>query len=246
MKTRNVLQILLIIGLVALIGFGALYFLAQTEKTENPSNVGDLSYVARDENICSKILWTCPPKQEEFTDAEGCGCQPSEAIDDEEYRSLNSLVQRYLAQKVLTPNFGGKVFADFKFLDNVANEETGNVEYNVWALVSEYYPNAEGTLIKQGTALSTPIVIEIEETGRAYIIRGHKIPVEGEGHAESVKAIFSQDAQAWIFSQDDHSLILQNLVNSVRSQASLTYALPIDDSETLQAVEEEIPAESNN
>jgi len=242
MKTRN-----LILWLIALIILcGGVWYYAQQSKTptENPLVEGNLTYISKNTATCEQILWTCPPKQAEFSDAKGCGCEPSEAIDDEEYRSLNALVQRYLSKKVMTPSFGGQIFADFKFLDNVANEETGNVEYNVWALVSEYYPTADGKLIKQGTAMSMPIVIEIEETGRAYIIRGHKIPADGTGYADSVKAIFSKDAQAWIFSQEDHSVIIKNLVNSVRSQASMTYALPIDDSDTLQDVSDANSAEN--
>lgn len=228
-------NIVLLVLVLLLVGGGVWYFNSQSDTPEQT----DSKYISQDLAVCDEILWTCPPHETEFIDANGCGCEPTEAIDDIEYRSLDALVQRYLAQKVMQPNFGGQVFANFKFLDNVANEQTGNVEYNIWALISEYYPNEDGTLIKQGTALSAPIKVEIEETGRAYIIRGYELPADGADYTESVKQIFSQDAQNWIFDQGEvQAIVIQNLVNNVRSQASMSYALPIDDSDTLQEVEE--------
>lgn len=239
MKTRNVAIFILVL---ALTGGGIWYFWNNSQsEQEGVITDGDKTYISQDKNVCGEILWTCPPKEIAFQNEKGCGCEPTELADDIEYRSLDSLVQRYLASKVMQPSFGGKVFADFRFLDNVPNEETGNVEYNIWALVSEYYPNEDGTKIKQGAAQSIPVKIEFEETGRAYIIRGHELPLDGEDYATSIKEIFSPEAQDWILAQD-HSVVIQNLISSVRSQASMSYRLPIDDSDTLQEngeVEEE-------
>jgi len=112
MKTRNVILSILVL---ALLGGGVWYFLNMSQKTSQESVVdGDQTYISQDQNTCEAILWTCPPKEIEFRNDKGCGCEPTELADDIDYRSLDSLVQRYLARKVMQPSFGGQVFADFR------------------------------------------------------------------------------------------------------------------------------------
>lgn len=192
-------------------------------KADNP----ELDYVSEDLEECSRIEYTCPQFQEAFTNEDGCGCQPSDAPDDSENRTINNLMDLYLSKQVITKECDGEVFSDFSFIDN---EATGSniIKQNVWAIIGEFCP--EGRELREGAFLSAPIVLNVEETGLSYIIRGHSLVEEGEDYESRLREVFTDEATDFILAGKQLER-LPLLEERLRGNATLFFRLPLKSEE---------------
>ncbi len=112
----------------------------------------------------------------------GAGClltlRAGEKEEQKAAKVQKETIIRYLEESTLTPNFGGKVFADYYEFGRRENQ------IFIWGYVSEYYQ--EGEQIKQGTAFSMPIALEVFNGE----IISHKSPRDGSYYAKDIKKIF--------------------------------------------------------
>jgi|GEM_PF-2889652 hypothetical protein len=180
--------VLVLIAVTALVAF-------RTPKNEDKT----LNYISYDQDECVEILFTCPQYQKQFINDNGCGCAlQTDKVDNPDARGLENLVRSYLAHKVFKPeNEGGVVLAEFVAigLEKSKKEVGKELKYETWAEIREYYYNAKDertfNLMHRG-----PIVLEITETGKNYIIHGHELLDAGD------KAILTEElsktAVSWL------------------------------------------------
>lgn len=224
----------LILTLVILIVFGTLALWQSRQIQPTDSNY---AYILENSAECERISFTCPYQQIPFSDETGCGCQPlpADQEDNPDSRRLVNLVKEYLSEKVIQPTQpDGHVFADFRFLDGT--EEGTELSYQVYTYIQEFYPT--DNQVHFGQTLITPIVLDIEQTGKNYIIWAHTLPATDENYDRDIAFLFTADAQDWILN-GDHSFAERTMLTTLRSQASLSYQLPIYEKETTDENTEE-------
>jgi len=121
-------------------------------------------------------------------------------------------IENYLDAKVITANFGGKVFCSYKFLGALGIEDRD--EAYIWTLCEEYYLK-DGALT-QGTGASLPMAIVFK---RGEIIE-HKEPRDGSLYSQDIKSIFPADVQKKISKEQDFISDLSN-ENRLKAQTNL-------------------------
>lgn len=117
-------------------------------------------------------------------------------------------IENYLDAKVITANFGGKVFCSYKFLGALGIEDRDEVY--IWALCEEYY-SKQGVLT-QGTGASLPVALVFK---KCEIVE-HKEPRDGSLYSQDIKAIFPSDVQKEISREQD---FISNLSSENRLKA---------------------------
>ena len=194
----------------------------------------DLDYVSEDLQECSRIEYTCPQFKEAFTNDDGCGCQPSDAPDDSENRTLNNLMSLYLSKQIISPECEGEVLADFAFVDN-EQSEPNFVRQNLWVVVSEFCIGENG--LTKGPSLSAPIALSVEETGLSYIIRGHDLVSEGDNYEERLRDVLTKKAADLIIGGKQLERI-ELLEEKLRGQATLFFGMPMEVDATTEDTED--------
>ena len=187
----------------------------------------DKNYIGKNQKDCAAIKFTCPQFQELFNDEKGCGCQPSEIPDDPELRSLNNLMQGYLSEKIIQPKCGGEVLTDFIFLDN-EEVEPRRINQNLWVIVGEVC--VEENRVKESVFFSAPVILDLEETGKNYIIRGHVSVAEGDDYEACVRDIFTVKAAEAILGETKTKDI-KKTEEVIRGKATLIFGVPMQSDE---------------
>ena len=178
------------------------------------------SYVSESEDHCQEILFTCPQFQEGFYDEDGCGCIEYDGEDQPESRRLKNLIENYLTIRALDPKHDGVILSTFIFLDATedASAEVGvNLNYQIWAGMNEYY--VEAGLVKTEKLFNGPMILDIAETGKNYIINGNELfEVESK---EAIEQNFTENSYNWIFDTEGESLEAKKnrVEESLRQQA---------------------------
>ncbi|MGE6490351.1 hypothetical protein ACQKD4_01490 [Exiguobacterium sp. NPDC077395] len=93
-------------------------------------------------------------------------------------------LERYLTAEVMSPNFGGDVYASYHILGT----STTRQEVYVWALLQEYYPNHQQ--LERGTGMSVPIVLRIDQSTGVSRIVDHTLPRDGSYYPSDLHTLF--------------------------------------------------------
>lgn len=115
----------------------------------------------------------------------------------------------------MSPNFGGDVYASFHILGT----STTRQEVYVWALLQEYYPNHQQ--LEQGTGMSAPIVLHIDQSTGVFRIVGHELPRDGSYYPSDLHTLFPLRISIGLMSHPT------GLTNRLQRQLETTLPLPI-------------------
>lgn len=195
MKKKTIVMISGIIVVVLIIAVIIALVALKGPRNENKN----LNYISYDQDECVKILFTCPQYQKQFIDGEGCGCALStDKTDNPDSRSIERLVKSYLENRIFKPeNKGGVVLAEFVAIGlEKSNKE---LKYETWAEIREYYYNAKDErtfTVRQ----SGPVILDITETGKNYIIHDNKL-VDGKDE-NALKQELTAKAFEWYSNKD--------------------------------------------
>jgi len=100
----------------------------------------------------------------------------------------DGLLEKYLNNIILKPEFGGKVFCVF---NKYGFEEKDNqIAYYLWAYCEEYYK--KGTEILMGSGVSIPVRLNASKKGNQIIITDYKKPIDGEDYSKSIREMFPE------------------------------------------------------
>ena len=117
------------------------------------------------------------------------------------------VINRYLNEEVMDPNFGGEVFSVYEVLQS--NRDAG--EIYIWALIEEYYETDTG--LEPGTGMSVPMVLHVEQNGDLFEITNHTSPRDGSYYPEDIKTLFPRRIQSKI--NDYPSKNMEGLVDEM-------------------------------
>lgn len=106
-------------------------------------------------------------------------------------QSDNDAIEKYLDEKMMNPEFWGKVFSSYKIF-----KKTEDKIY-LWAYLQEYYK--KDNILQKGTGWSVPAVLIIENSDEGLMIISHNVPVDGENYSKDIKSMFPDDIQKKIF-----------------------------------------------
>jgi hypothetical protein len=109
----------------------------------------------------------------------------------------DGLIKNYLEENVGIATFGGKVFCAYEVLGEEKKGTTIN-EY-LWVLCREYY--LENDNLKEGSGISLPVALIIQEGESGYKVINHKIPRDGNYYGTDIREIFPEEYHAKIFPQ---------------------------------------------
>lgn len=186
----------------------------------------DRDYISYSPAVCQAIRYTCPQGQAAFSNpgSLGCGCEPTELPDDAIDRTLANLVQTYIAQRMgVGDQATDAIFSDFLLLDPVQSDTPKHVNYNIWAVASSYGWQ-DGQSVLTGS-LTTPVVLDLEETGRGYIIRGHRLPAVADpaapGYAEAIRATLSPEAARLLLEDARVTQQITNIAEEVAEKGKI-------------------------
>ncbi|TCI53032.1 hypothetical protein EVJ24_10935 [Exiguobacterium sp. SH1S21] len=97
-----------------------------------------------------------------------------------------------MTTEVMEPNFGGDVWTTFKILDT----NTPKNEVYVWALIQEYVQ--EGNRFDQGSGMSVPLVLYLDDKDESFTIQGHRLPRDGSYYPTDLWTLFLVHVQVSI------------------------------------------------
>lgn len=117
------------------------------------------------------------------------------------------VINLYLSEEVMDPNFGGEVFSVYEVLQS--NKDAG--EIYIWALIEEYYETDTG--LEPGTGMSVPMVLHVEQNGDLLEISNHTLPRDGSYYPEDIKTLFPRRIQSKI--NDYPSKNMEGLVDEM-------------------------------
>ncbi|ADU29121.1 hypothetical protein [Evansella cellulosilytica] len=103
------------------------------------------------------------------------------------------VIEKYLTEEIMTPNFGGAVFAEYEILETENDVE----EIYLWALIQEYYQ--KGEVIEEGSGMSVPIVLSVRKESQSTKIVSHSLPRDGSYFTDDIKEMFPRHIQNKIF-----------------------------------------------
>lgn len=106
-------------------------------------------------------------------------------------------MERYLTTEVMNPNFGGDVWTSYKILDT----NTTKHEVYVWALIQEYVQ--EGDRFEQGSGMSVPLVLYLDDDDESFTIQGHRLPRDGSSYPTDLWTMFPVHVQLAISPHPD-------------------------------------------
>jgi hypothetical protein len=116
---------------------------------------------------------------------EGCSQASAITITDENHQEI----ENYLLHEVMNPTFGGENFTAYEVLGS--DQEKG--EIYIWAFIQEYYRKGSG--IEEGTGMSVPMVVKLDQSGNSFKVGSHTLPRDGSLYADDLKDLFPKLAE---------------------------------------------------
>lgn len=119
--------------------------------------------------------------------------------DEEEYiKSINDKdVQKYvfnsLPEKVLKPEFGGKVFCSSKMFGYETDVKTNIVSVYVYAYCEEYYIKNDKPVL--GSGISSPVKLTFKAQKKELVFDSLTVPKDGEEYISSIRSMYPQKYQ---------------------------------------------------
>ena len=145
--------------------------------------------------------------------------QPGTLEDALSEPALDDRITEYLAEQIAITGFGGKAYCAYQMLP----AEQGKDGYlYLWAFCQEYYLE-EGSLT-EGSGISVPVALQIEQENLQIKIVGHLLPRDGTYYGPDVRSIFPKSAWQDIMPGNEGGVNQYNfraneLMESVRIQA---------------------------
>jgi hypothetical protein len=193
--------------------------------TSGTTDVANNHYYGKSDSECRQILYTCPQNEEPFTDASGCGCKPAgKTIDNANERSLDSLIMRYLKEKMVTPTNGGKIAAEFSRLG--ASEQGATLTEEVYGIVDEFY--MDGDKIAYGAKKEGIFQLKIEETNLNYIIRGVTF-FDINNITDDQKKSLSPETLVWLGKTENMDKLRTRIQTMVKQDGAISFGRPVED-----------------
>lgn len=185
------------------------------------------TYVSYSPFTCRAVEYTCPQGQAAFRGTLTCGCETTTAPDVPETRTLDNIVRRYISSHVIAKvRADATRFSDFIYLDS--SEEGKMLRYEVFVGVREYYLIDEQ--LHASDIVYVPLVLDIEQTGRSYIVRGHEqLDLAAADAAQRVPAAFSKDAADWLLDNAKVKEGSDRIATQLESMGTLYYGRPLTD-----------------
>lgn len=121
-------------------------------------------------------------------------------------------IEKYIREEVMSPNFRGEIFSAHEILGS--NEKKG--ELYIWALIEEYYK--EDSKIEQGTGMSVPMVLKVDQTEDSLQVISHSIPRDGSYYANDIKDMFPYFAE--IKALDYPSIYVDKLIKKIEAEVA--------------------------
>lgn len=144
------------------------------------------------------------------------------ALTDESFVTLTqsvdvnqNVLERYLTTQVMSPNFGGDVYASYQILGT----STTRQEVYVWVLLQEYYPNHQQ--LERGTGMSAPIVLNIDHSSGGSRIVNHTLPRDGSYYPSDLHTLFPLHISIGLMSHPT------GLTNRLQRQLESELPLPV-------------------
>lgn len=142
--------------------------------------------------------------------------QPDPALDEP--------ITTHLVEQIGISGFEGEIFCAFEYLDLPREVDQ---EIYIWALCQEYY--LEGSSLTEGSGISLPVALQVEELEGQPQITGHLIPGDGSRYGPDVKEIFPASIWGKILPDNDqernqYNLRASQLLNEVRGLAGEGYS----------------------
>lgn len=102
--------------------------------------------------------------------------------------SEDLLIEEYLNNNILKPEYGGKVFCVFH---KYGSEEKDNqISYYLWAYCEEYYKKGEEIIM--GSGVSMPVRLNATKTENQIKVEDFQEPLNGEGYPKSIREMFPE------------------------------------------------------
>ena len=116
-----------------------------------------------------------------------CGGEQGQSLTQKD----NDAIEKYLDEKMMNPEFGGKVFSSYEVF------KTTDDKIYLWAYLQEYYK--KDNAVVTGSGWSVPSALSIEFSTEGLKILNHKVPCDGENYSNDIKSMFPDDIQQEIF-----------------------------------------------
>lgn len=199
------------------------------------SNDKNYRYFGYSSNECSQIAFTCAQNETQFTNSIGCGCKISTQINNNvEERSLITLVNKYLLQKIIKPINNGKIFA---FHTRIGAEEKDNIlTYDAYGTIDEFF--LKENKIYYGAKRTGIFQFKVEETNTNYIIRGYNF-FDLNNLGENDKKLLTQDTQKWLNDKKNIENIEKQILTKIKQEAAISFG------RTMDAFEDYVPTNTS-
>ena len=107
----------------------------------------------------------------------------------ENLSSENTIIENYINENVLKPEFGGKVFCAFNKYGSEENND--KIYYYLWTYCEEYF-NKDGSIL-MGSGVSMPVKLTASINENEIQIDSFVQPIDGEGYSKSIKNMFPEN-----------------------------------------------------
>ena len=109
---------------------------------------------------------------------------PQENLSSEE-----AVIENYINENVLKPEFGGKVFCVFNKYGSEENND--KIYYYLWAYCEEYYKKDD--VILMGSGVSMPVKLIASKNKNGIQIESFIQPLDGEDYSKSIRNMFPEN-----------------------------------------------------
>lgn len=162
------------------------------------------------------IIASCHHSTETATGQSTVDASESEIILDTNL--LKQSIKNYLENSFQEPSHGGKTFAGYHLLGVSTNHDTINAF--IWAYIMNYSAGISGP--SENSGLSIPLKIRLLYSNEKIQVQNAEYPEEGENYAESVRNIFPDKFQEWIWGSEKYQTI-QLLKQEMLEEATAYY-----------------------
>jgi hypothetical protein len=180
----------------------------QIVETETPNEVTTPTPVPNfdKQNVKTKTPYLITPTNIPLENRNWYDPDPSFVLSNDE-------INDYLKVNIGKTSFGGEAFCAFTPLNN---DRGGNGFIYLWILCQEYYLNQE--TLSEGTGLSLPVSLQLQDQNGHYIIIDHFTPRDGSYYGPDVKRLFPENTWDLIFPEYQDAVSKYNYRSSQLNQ----------------------------
>ncbi len=182
------------------------------------------NYIGYSSSECSRIMFSCSQGEVPFSNTVGCGCKKSDtANDNEEQRSLDYLIGRFLKEKSVSPLNDGKIMAEYSMIG--ASEKGKMLTYDIYANIQEFFMRNDK--IDYGSKKAGIIQFKIEQTNRNYIIREYTL-FNQNNLRESDRNLLTADTLNWLKDKKAMDGLIYRIGIAVKQDGAIAFGKTMD------------------